>query len=48
MEETDIVFSTKSQARLDSFEKDLGLVGNQFNVAVAILNVGYMLMQVPR
>ncbi|KAK7737139.1 hypothetical protein SLS63_002930 [Diaporthe eres] len=34
-------------ARLDSFEKDLGLVGNQFNVAVAILNVGYMLMQVP-
>ncbi|KAL2286914.1 hypothetical protein FJTKL_06428 [Diaporthe vaccinii] len=36
-----------AQARLDSFEKDLGLVGNQFNVAVAILNVGYMLMQVP-
>lgn len=37
-----------SQARLDSFEDDLGLKGNEFNVAVAILNIGYMLMQVPR
>ncbi|KAJ0109783.1 hypothetical protein J7T55_004333 [Diaporthe amygdali] len=36
-----------AQARLDSFEADLGLVGNQFNIAVSILNVGYMLMQVP-
>jgi hypothetical protein len=34
------------QAKLDSFEEDLGLVGNQFNVAVSILNVGYVLMQV--
>lgn len=42
------MISNKRQARLDSFEKDLGLVGNQFNIAVAILNVGYMLMQVPR
>lgn len=32
---------------MDSFEKDLGLVGNQFNVAVSILNVGYVLMQLP-
>jgi hypothetical protein len=29
-----------SQARLNTFEEDLGLVGNQFNVAVSILNVG--------
>ncbi|KAK6206541.1 hypothetical protein LQW54_007611 [Pestalotiopsis sp. IQ-011] len=36
-----------AQARLSSFEKDLGLVGSQFNVAVSILNVGYMLMQLP-
>ena len=36
------------QARLSSFEQDLGLKGNQFNVAVSILNVGYMLMQLPR
>ena len=35
------------QARLDDFEADLGLVGNQFNVAVSILNVGYMLAQLP-
>ena len=37
-----------AQAKLSSFEKDLGLKGNQFNVAVSILNVGYMLMQLPR
>ncbi|USP74360.1 major facilitator superfamily transporter [Curvularia clavata] len=36
-----------AQARLDNFEKDLGLVGNQFNIAVSILNVGYMLAQLP-
>ncbi|KAJ9150396.1 Major facilitator superfamily transporter [Pleurostoma richardsiae] len=36
-----------AQARLDSFEQDLGLHGNQFNVAVSILNVSYMLMQLP-
>ncbi|OAK99377.1 MFS general substrate transporter [Phaeosphaeriaceae sp. SRC1lsM3a] len=36
-----------AQAKLDSFEKDLGLRGNQFNVAVSILNVGYVLMQLP-
>lgn len=36
-----------SQARLDDFEADVGLVGNQFNVAVSILNVGYMLAQLP-
>jgi hypothetical protein len=39
-------FSVFRQAKLDSFEKDLGLVGDQFNVAVSILNVGYVLMQV--
>ncbi|KAF4908277.1 putative transporter [Colletotrichum viniferum] len=36
-----------AQARLSTFEKDLGLTGNQFNVAVSILNIGYMLMQLP-
>ncbi|CAG9950490.1 unnamed protein product [Clonostachys rosea f. rosea IK726] len=36
-----------AQARLSSFEKDLGLKGNEFNVAVSILNIGYMLMQLP-
>jgi MFS transporter, ACS family, DAL5 transporter family protein len=33
------------QARLSTFEADLGLVGSQFNVAVSILNIGYMIMQ---
>ncbi|KAK1848618.1 major facilitator superfamily transporter [Colletotrichum chrysophilum] len=36
-----------AQARLDNFEEDLGLHGTQFNVAVSILNVGYMLAQLP-
>ncbi|KAH8592211.1 major facilitator superfamily domain-containing protein [Bisporella sp. PMI_857] len=36
-----------SQAKLNRFEKDLGLVGSQFNTAVSILNVGYMIMQLP-
>ncbi|KAF2193953.1 MFS general substrate transporter [Zopfia rhizophila CBS 207.26] len=36
-----------AQAKLNSFEDDLGLKGNQFNVAVSILNVGYVLMQLP-
>lgn len=29
-----------AQARLNTFTQDLGLVGNQFNIAVSILNVG--------
>jgi hypothetical protein len=29
-----------SQAKLNDFEDDLGLVGEQFSVAVSILNVG--------
>lgn len=37
-----------AQARLNTFEKDLGLKGDQFNTAVSILNIGYMLMQLPR
>ncbi|RDW61675.1 hypothetical protein BP5796_11567 [Coleophoma crateriformis] len=36
-----------SQAKLNHFERDLGLKGNQFNTAVSILNVGYMIMQLP-
>lgn len=30
------------EARLSSFEKDLGLQGSQFNTAVSILIVGYV------
>ncbi|KAI0410804.1 MFS general substrate transporter [Xylaria grammica] len=36
-----------AQARLYDFEEDLGLVGNQFNVVVSILNVSYLLTQIP-
>ncbi|QYS99412.1 MFS domain-containing protein [Trichoderma simmonsii] len=36
-----------SQARLNTFERDLGLTGDDFNTAVSILNVGYMLAQLP-
>lgn len=36
-----------AQAKLDHFERDLGLKGTDFNTAVSILNVGYMLMQLP-
>ncbi|KIW08190.1 uncharacterized protein PV09_01121 [Verruconis gallopava] len=36
-----------AQAKLGNLDKDLGLKGNQFNVAVSILNVGYVLMQLP-
>ncbi|PVH81135.1 MFS general substrate transporter [Cadophora sp. DSE1049] len=36
-----------AQAKLNDFEGDLGLKGNEFNIAVSILNVGYVLMQVP-
>lgn len=30
-----------AQAKLNRIEKDLGLVGSQFNTAISILNVGY-------
>ncbi|KUL83718.1 hypothetical protein ZTR_07483 [Talaromyces verruculosus] len=36
-----------AQAKLNHFEEELGLKGDNFNTAVSILNVGYMLMQVP-
>ncbi|GJC94066.1 major facilitator superfamily transporter [Colletotrichum higginsianum] len=36
-----------AQAKLNNFEKDLGLVGNQFNTAVSIFNAGYMIAQLP-
>lgn len=29
-----------AQAKLNTLEDDLGLTGNQYNVAVSILNVG--------
>lgn len=36
-----------AQARLNDFETDLGMTGNDFNVAVSILVVGYVVMQIP-
>ncbi|KAJ0354819.1 hypothetical protein COL154_002154 [Colletotrichum chrysophilum] len=36
-----------AQAKLNGFEKHLGLVGNQFNTAVSVFNVGYMTAQLP-
>ncbi len=36
-----------ANARLDNFEKDLGLKGNQFNVCVSVLYAGYTLIQIP-
>ncbi|SPO06283.1 related to putative tartrate transporter [Cephalotrichum gorgonifer] len=35
------------QARLNNLEKDLNLKGLQYNTAISILFVGYLLMQVP-
>lgn len=34
-----------SQARLNTFERDLGLTGDDFNTAVSILNVGSVYAQ---
>lgn len=34
-------------ARLGSFEKDLGLVGTQYNTIISVFFVGYILTQVP-
>ncbi|KAG5417588.1 hypothetical protein I9W82_005224 [Candida metapsilosis] len=36
-----------ASARLGGLEKDLGLVGNQYQVCISILFVGYILFQVP-
>ncbi|KAF1914369.1 major facilitator superfamily domain-containing protein [Ampelomyces quisqualis] len=36
-----------AQARLNNLEKDLGMSGVQFNIAVSVLFVGYVLMQIP-
>lgn len=36
-----------AQARLNNLERDLGMVGDNFNTAVSILTVGYVLMQIP-
>ncbi|KIJ55137.1 hypothetical protein M422DRAFT_152356 [Sphaerobolus stellatus SS14] len=38
---------TAASARLQGFEKDLGLTGQQFPTVIAILYVGYVPMQVP-
>ncbi|KAI0016128.1 major facilitator superfamily domain-containing protein [Xylariomycetidae sp. FL0641] len=34
-------------ARLGSFEKDIGLVGNNYNTVISIFFVGYILTQIP-
>lgn len=36
-----------ASARLGGLEKDLGLVGNQYQTCISILFVGYILMQIP-
>jgi MFS family permease len=36
-----------AQARLNTFEKDLGMSGDDYNNAVAVLTIGYMLAQLP-
>lgn len=36
-----------SQAKLNSLESDLGMQAENFNTAVSILVVGYVLMQIP-
>jgi hypothetical protein len=36
-----------AQARLNNLERDLGMKGDNFNTAVSILTVGYVLMQIP-
>ncbi|KAF9886790.1 hypothetical protein FE257_011167 [Aspergillus nanangensis] len=36
-----------AQAKLNTLEKDLNLSGAEYNTAVSILNVGYMIMQIP-
>lgn len=35
-----------AQARLNTFEEDLGLVDNQFNIAVSVLTAGYVMSAV--
>lgn len=36
-----------AQARLNTINEDLGLTGDDYNTAVAVLTVGYMLAQLP-
>jgi hypothetical protein len=36
-----------AQAKLNNIEEDLNLVGDQFNTAISILNVGYGLLSLP-
>ena len=36
-----------AQAKLNNLERDLHLTGTDFNTAVSILSVGYVLMQIP-
>jgi MFS family permease len=38
---------TISAARVQGLEKDLGMKGNQFNIAISVLFVGYILGQLP-
>jgi len=36
-----------AQARLNNLERDLHMKGQNFNTAVSVLTVGYVLMQIP-
>jgi len=36
-----------ANAKLNTLEKDLKLVGKQYNTAISILYVGYLFMQIP-
>lgn len=40
-------FLNFSSARVQGLEADLGLQGNQFNIAISVLFVGYILGQIP-
>lgn len=36
-----------ANARVQGIEKDIGLVGNQFNTAISVLFAGYIALQIP-
>lgn len=42
-----ILLRAYSQARLSTFEEDLGLTGTDFNSAISVLTAGYMIGQIP-
>jgi hypothetical protein len=36
-----------AQARLNNLERDLEMKGDNFNTAVSVLTIGYIIMQIP-